>query len=256
MRFLSVVRERRMMKQGFMMRTGAVTGAHPMGENETRKEKIMNRLLTTTAVALVMSLTPALAADDAATSSDSTAVEKAKTPESGQADTSGGAKGQSSAPPGSDAAETMGGADASDEATTPDSGKADTSGAAMERSSTPPGSEAATGDPVPTDAGDIEGDAADMKENMKDGSMAGDTGSSDSISEPKDAVKPGGSGEADTSTGADIQSSAPPGSEAGEEMSDDMSESEDATKPAGGQADTSTGAKEQSSAPPSSDAAE
>ncbi|ODA67726.1 hypothetical protein A7A08_01761 [Methyloligella halotolerans] len=165
----------------------------------------MNRFLTTTAVALFMSLTPAMAADDAAMSGDSsTAVEKAKTPESGEADTSGGAKGQSSAPPGSDAAEDMGGSDASDEAMSPDSGKADTSGAAMERTSTPPSSEAATGEPTDTDATDVEGAAKPA------GDMSDDMAADDGMSAPKDATKPDGSGDADKSSGADIQSSALP----------------------------------------------
>ena len=62
----------------------------------------------------------------------------------------------------------------------------------------------------------------------------------------EDAQKPAAGG-ADTSTGAKEQSSAPPGSEAKEDMS--------GSSTAGTSSDTSTGAKEQSSSPPGSAAA-
>ena len=63
----------------------------------------------------------------------------------------------------------------------------------------------------------------------------------------EDAQKPAAGG-ADTSTGAKEQSSAPPGSEAKEDLSGGST--------AGTSSDTSTGAKEQSSAPPGSAAAD
>ncbi len=62
----------------------------------------------------------------------------------------------------------------------------------------------------------------------------------------EDAQKPAAGG-ADTSTGAKEQSSAPPGSDAKEDMSGGST--------AGTSSDTSTGAKEQSSSPPGSAAA-
>jgi hypothetical protein len=89
------------------------------------KESTMSRLLISTGIALFMALTPALAADQA-------------TP-SGGADTSTGAKEQSSAPPSSGAASDAKPA----EAVNPSSGSADTSGGAKEQSSAPPESSAA-----------------------------------------------------------------------------------------------------------------
>ena len=83
----------------------------------------MSRLLIGTGIALVMDLTPALAADPATQGGD----------------TSTGAKEQSSAPPSSGAAEDAKPA----EAMKPSSGSADTSGGAKEQSSAPPESSAA-----------------------------------------------------------------------------------------------------------------
>jgi hypothetical protein len=83
----------------------------------------MSRLLIGTGIALFMALTPALAADQATPS----------------ADTSTGAKEQSSAPPSSGAASDAKPA----EAMNPSSGSADTSGGAKEQSSAPPESSAA-----------------------------------------------------------------------------------------------------------------
>jgi len=114
----------------------------------------MNRLFSLTAVALVMGLVPALAAENpAGTQQGNTGassalptqpgatpqVSKSATmPPSGSADQSGGATERSSAPPQSGAAKMK-----SSEAQQPPSGSADTSGGAMERSSAPPGSSAA-----------------------------------------------------------------------------------------------------------------
>ena len=98
----------------------------------------MNRLITCTAVAVLLGFTPALAADNTDTppSQAGDAANSATQPESGSADTSTGAAQQSSAPPSSDAAsdnkgvgnEAMGG---------------DDSRAAKEQSSAPEGSSAA-----------------------------------------------------------------------------------------------------------------
>jgi hypothetical protein len=71
------------------------------------KESNMNRLITTTAVAVLLGLAPALAADTAAPTQPGATPEAAKSatqPDSGDADTSTGAKEQSSAPPSSGAA--------------------------------------------------------------------------------------------------------------------------------------------------------
>src|SRR5215212_1158981 len=80
---------------------------------------IMSRLVICTAIAVFMVLTPALAADD----------------QPAGADTSTGAKEQSSAPPASGAAE--------DAKPKPSIGSADTSTGAKEQSSAPPDSSAA-----------------------------------------------------------------------------------------------------------------
>ena len=94
----------------------------------------MYRLLSCTAVALVMALTPAMAADDVPSKSNDTTMAP-----SGGADTSTGAKEQSSAPTSSGAAN-----DAKPvEAMKPSSGTADTSSGAAEQSSAPPSSSAA-----------------------------------------------------------------------------------------------------------------
>ena len=114
----------------------------------------MNRLLITTAVAVLLGLSPALAADDSAMQPPTQpgvthdTAKAATQPQSGSADTSGGAAEQSSAPPSSGAAS----AEKPDEnAMKPSSGSADTSGGAKEQSSAPHGSSAAdTSKPNPT----------------------------------------------------------------------------------------------------------
>jgi hypothetical protein len=93
----------------------------------------MKHLLTCTAVALVLGLTPAIAADNAADENVT------------GADTSTGAKEQSSAPPSSDAADKAAETDSMDEVT-----GSDDSTAAKEQSSAPEDSSAATDKPNPT----------------------------------------------------------------------------------------------------------
>ena len=71
----------------------------------------MNRLLIGTAVAVLLGLSPALAADDTMAPATQPGVSQetsksAHQPSSGSADTSGGAAEQSSAPEGSSAADT------------------------------------------------------------------------------------------------------------------------------------------------------
>lgn len=114
----------------------------------------MNRLLLGTAVAVLLGLSPALAAEDSAMqpptqpgSTDETS-KSATQPESGSADTSGAASERSSAPPESGAAS----ADKPDQgAMEPSSGSADESAGAKEQSSSPPGSSASdTSKPNPT----------------------------------------------------------------------------------------------------------
>jgi hypothetical protein len=114
----------------------------------------MNRLLIGTAVAVLLGLSPALAADDSAMQpptqpgvSQETA-KQATEPQSGTADTSGGAQERSSAPPASGAAS----AEKPDQsAMEPSSGSADASKGAKEQSSAPPGSSASdTSKPNPT----------------------------------------------------------------------------------------------------------
>lgn len=129
----------------------------------------MNRLLTCTAVALIIGLTPTLAAEDTSDTSKSSAGQTtqkdmntnesgtssapatqpgatpeaskaAKEPATGSADTSGGATERSSAPPESEAATQQ---KSMDEANQPAQGSPDPSGGAKERSSAPPGSSAA-----------------------------------------------------------------------------------------------------------------
>jgi hypothetical protein len=112
----------------------------------------MKHLLASTAVALVLGLAPALAADPQSGQLPTTpsvspdAAKAAQQPQSGSADTSGGAAEQSSASPNSGAA--TGGA--MNQSTDSSNGQADQSGGAKERSSAPLGSSAATGQPNPT----------------------------------------------------------------------------------------------------------
>ena len=108
----------------------------------------MKHLFACTAVALALGFAPALAAESQSGQLPTTpsvspdAAKAAQQPQSGSADTSGGAAEQSSASPNSGAA-TGGTADQS-------ANSSDQSGGAKERSSAPPGSSAATGQPNPT----------------------------------------------------------------------------------------------------------
>ena len=104
----------------------------------------MNRLLTTTAVALLLGLAPALAAEDSGKQPTGPGVspeasKEATVPPSGSADTSGGAAEQSSAGPNSAAGKT----DSADKSGMP-ANDADQSTGAKEQSSAPPGSSAAS----------------------------------------------------------------------------------------------------------------
>ena len=90
----------------------------------------MTRYLAVAAIAVLMSVAPALAADDA-------------TPPDGGADTSTGAKEQSSAPAGSEAEKDMSSGTSAGQSS-------DTSSGAKEQSSAPPGSSAADKKPNPT----------------------------------------------------------------------------------------------------------
>jgi hypothetical protein len=113
----------------------------------------MKRLITCTAVALALGLTPALAADaNSSAQSDqnrpptgqnvsSSATKAATQPANGSADTSSGAMQQSSAPPNSGATGAPNYTASS--AYKPKSGTPDTSGGATEQSSAPPSSAAA-----------------------------------------------------------------------------------------------------------------
>jgi hypothetical protein len=121
------------------------------------KESNMNRLLIGTAVAVLLGLAPALAADESNMLPTQPGVSQetsksAHQPPSGSADTSGGAREQSSAPPASGAAS----ANKVDKgAMGPDSGSADQSAGAKEQSSAPPGSSAAEiSKPNPTMGGE------------------------------------------------------------------------------------------------------
>ena len=105
----------------------------------------MNRLLASTAVALLLGLGPALAAEDAGKlptgpGVSPEAAKEATVPPSGSADTSGGAAEQSSAGPNSAAGNTNS-ADKGDGM--PDNAM-DPSKGAKEQSSAPPGSSAAS----------------------------------------------------------------------------------------------------------------
>jgi hypothetical protein len=121
---------------------------------------MMNRLFATTAVALLLGLAPALAAEESATPPTGAevspdAAKQATEPDTGSADTSGGAAEQSAAPPSSGAA----GAEKSTEGQS-----SDNSGGAAEQSSAPEGSSASeTSKPNPTVG-------ADSKKQMPDSS--------------------------------------------------------------------------------------
>ncbi len=134
----------------------------------------MNRFLVTTAVALLLGVAPAVAAEDQAKPAEQTAPEAGKLPTTpgatqdaakaatepaeGSADTSGGAAEQSSAPPSSGAASA--GDDASKAAQS-----SDTSGGAKEQSSAPEGSSAAdSSKPNPTIGSDTSKDSDTSKE--------------------------------------------------------------------------------------------
>jgi hypothetical protein len=117
----------------------------------------MKRLMTCTAMAVLLGLTPALAADKSNMLPTQPGVshetsKKAMEPSSGSADTSGGAREQSSAPPASGAASaTKPDEDAIEDAMAPASGSADQSSGAKEQSSAPAGSSAAdSSKPNPT----------------------------------------------------------------------------------------------------------
>jgi hypothetical protein len=104
----------------------------------------MNRLLASTAVALLLGLAPALAAEDSGKlptgpGVSSEAAKEAIVPPSGSADTSGGAAEQSSAGPNSAAGNT----NSADKGSMPDNAM-DPSTGAKEQSSAPPGSSAAS----------------------------------------------------------------------------------------------------------------
>jgi hypothetical protein len=111
----------------------------------------MKHLLACIAAALVLGLTPALAAESQSGQLPATAgvspdaAKAAQQPPSGSADTSGGAAEQSSASPNSAAA-----TDGTVNQPSANGQAADQSGGAKERSSAPPGSAAATGQPNPT----------------------------------------------------------------------------------------------------------
>jgi hypothetical protein len=111
----------------------------------------MKHLLTCTAVALVMGLTPAIAAEPSADQDMSTSA--------AGADTSTGAKQQSSAPPSSDAADKAAETESMDDVT-----GSDDSTAAKEQSSAPKDSSAATDKPNPTVGADS-GSDSDTKTN-------------------------------------------------------------------------------------------
>jgi hypothetical protein len=101
----------------------------------------MNRLFATSAVALLLGLAPALAAEDGNLPTQSgvspEASKEATVPPSGSADTSGGAAEQSSAPPTSGAA-------SGSSAEKSGMNDADQSSGAKEQSSAPSGSSAAS----------------------------------------------------------------------------------------------------------------
>ena len=112
----------------------------------------MNRLLMTTAVALLLGMAPAVAAEDLPESSGK--------PEAGNLPT------QSGVTP-----------DVARQATEPSEGTADTSGGAMERSSAPPNSGAATADDDAAKAAQSSDKSSGAKEQSSapEGSSAADT---------------------------------------------------------------------------------
>ena len=121
----------------------------------------MNRLLASTAVALLLGLAPALAAEDSGKlptgpGVSSEAAKEATVPPSGSADTSGGAAEQSSAGPNSAAGNTNSAAGNTNSADTgssmPDNAM-DPSTGAKEQSSAPPGSAAASTSKANPDSG-------------------------------------------------------------------------------------------------------
>ena len=113
----------------------------------------MNACLWVTAVAVLLGLSPVLAADTSNMPATQPGVshetsKSAHQPQSGSADTSGGAAEQSSAPPSSGAASAN---KVDKNAMDPSSGSADQSTGAKEQSSAPQGSSAAdTSKPNPT----------------------------------------------------------------------------------------------------------
>jgi hypothetical protein len=117
----------------------------------------MDRLLLGTAVAVLLGLSPALAADDSNMLPTQPGVleetlKQAHQPPSGNADTSGGAAEQSSASPSFGAASAN---KVDQDAMKPDSGSADRSKGAKDQSSAPPGSSASdTFKPNPTLGGE------------------------------------------------------------------------------------------------------
>jgi hypothetical protein len=121
-------------------------------QREICKEDTMKKhLLACTAVALALGLSPALAADQQGQlpTTPSVSPDTAKSahqPQSGSADTSGGAAEQSSAPPNSGAASDG----AVSQPMNSGQGQADQSSAAKEQSSAPSGSAAATNQPSPS----------------------------------------------------------------------------------------------------------
>jgi hypothetical protein len=108
---------------------------------------MMNRLFATTAMALLLGLAPALAAEESSTPPTGAGVspeasQQANQPDTGSADTSGGAAEQSSAPPASGAASAQ---------KSTEGQSSDNSGGAKEQSSAPPDSSASeTSKPNPT----------------------------------------------------------------------------------------------------------
>jgi hypothetical protein len=114
-------------------------------ERDMTKEDLMKRLLTFTAMAVLMGLTPALAATKAPLPAQPgvspNASKQATMPNQGSTDKSGGAAEQSSAPPASSSVK-------SSEGTMPEQG-VDQSKGAKEQSSAPPDSTASESKPDP-----------------------------------------------------------------------------------------------------------
>ena len=116
------------------MVTGGVSASPPYCHTITLKESTINRLITGTAVALLLSIAPAIAEN----SDQSDAVAKAMVPPAGSADRSSGAAQSTSTPPGSMSAQQDSSNPASKAATVPPSGSPDTSTGAAQSTSTPP----------------------------------------------------------------------------------------------------------------------